>query len=206
MPLGEDQMVVVRIPRVVEIVAQVTRQQHRHQVGRRHGRGRMARARGGGAADTVHAELLGQLANLGVESHRRGRTHRGLLLSGTGPHPPKSSVPALAPGRMTHLADGAARPWPWPPDRIVSATDLLPARRRPPSSQPPPGREVPRTLAGCRPPIVHRYAVSAPPRDPRRAVRGRTSTLSPIYGSVLAVANAEQITSHDRLARRHGLC
>ena len=40
--LREDEPVVVGIARVVEVVAQVLRQQHRHQIGRRHARGRVA--------------------------------------------------------------------------------------------------------------------------------------------------------------------
>ena len=35
MALGEDEVVVARVVRVVEVVAEVLREQHRHQVGRR---------------------------------------------------------------------------------------------------------------------------------------------------------------------------
>ena len=60
--LREDQVVVRRVVGLVEVVAQVLREQHRHQVGRRHRRGRVARLRCGGGADRVDAQLLAQLA------------------------------------------------------------------------------------------------------------------------------------------------
>ena len=60
--LREDEPVVVRVVRVVEVVAQVLREQHGHQVGRGHARGRMAGARLRGGADRVDPQLLPQLA------------------------------------------------------------------------------------------------------------------------------------------------
>jgi hypothetical protein len=42
----------------------VVRDQHGHEVGRRHPGGRMARLRGGGAADGIDAQLLAELAEL----------------------------------------------------------------------------------------------------------------------------------------------
>ena len=65
--LGEDQMVVRGILRLAEVVAQVLRDQHGHQIRARHRRGRMARLRNGAAADRIDAELLSQLApELGI--------------------------------------------------------------------------------------------------------------------------------------------
>ncbi len=65
--LGEDEVVVPRVVRVVEVVVQVLRQQDGHQVGRRHRRGRVAGLGHGRRADRVHAQLLPQfLPALGV--------------------------------------------------------------------------------------------------------------------------------------------
>jgi hypothetical protein len=65
--LGEDQVVVPRIVRAVEVVAEVLREQHRHQVRGRH-RGRRVPGLGDRCgADRVDAELLSQLApKLGI--------------------------------------------------------------------------------------------------------------------------------------------
>ena len=52
-PFREDQPVVVRVLRPVEVVPQVLGEQHRHQVGGGHARGGVARLRIGGAADRV---------------------------------------------------------------------------------------------------------------------------------------------------------
>jgi hypothetical protein len=60
--LGEDEPVVVRVVRVVEVVAQVLREEDGHQVGRRHARGGMAGARLRRGPDRVDPELLPQLA------------------------------------------------------------------------------------------------------------------------------------------------
>ena len=60
--LGEDQVVVGRVRRVGVVEPQVAVQQDGHQVGGRHRRGRVARARGGGAADGVDPQLLAELA------------------------------------------------------------------------------------------------------------------------------------------------
>ncbi len=60
--LGEDQVVVARIGRVLVVEPQVAVEQDGHQVGGRHRRGRVARAGGGAGADRVHAQLLAELA------------------------------------------------------------------------------------------------------------------------------------------------
>src|SRR5579862_9580501 len=76
MALGEDQMVVVGIGRVVELVVQVLSQQDRHEISRRHGRCRMPGTSGGAAADAVHSKLLGQLVPLlGLRIDRCRNTH-----------------------------------------------------------------------------------------------------------------------------------
>ena len=62
--LGEDEVVVGRVLGRGEVVAQVPREQHRHQVGGRHRGGRVAGAGGGGGADRVDAQLLGELVQL----------------------------------------------------------------------------------------------------------------------------------------------
>ena len=62
MALREDEPVVVRILRVLEVVAQVLREQHGHQVGGGHPRGRMAGAGLRRGADRVDPQLLPQLA------------------------------------------------------------------------------------------------------------------------------------------------
>ena len=64
--LGEDQVIVVGVLRVVVVVAQVARHQHRHQVGRRHRRGGVAGVGGGRRADRVDAQTLGELMDLFV--------------------------------------------------------------------------------------------------------------------------------------------
>ena len=72
MSLREDEPVVVRVLRVGEVVSQVLGEQHRHQVGRGHARGRMAGLRRGGAAHRVDPQLLSELApEIGVvHGHR----------------------------------------------------------------------------------------------------------------------------------------
>jgi hypothetical protein len=72
MSLREDEPVVVRILRLREVVPEVLREQHRHQVGGRHARGRVTGLGGGGAADGVDPELLPELApEIGVvHGHR----------------------------------------------------------------------------------------------------------------------------------------
>ena len=62
--LGEDEVVVGRVVRRVEVVAQVAREEHRHQVGGRHRGGRVARARRVAGADRVDAQLPSQLVQL----------------------------------------------------------------------------------------------------------------------------------------------
>ena len=77
--LREDQVVVARVVRLVEVVAEVLREQHRHQVGGRHRRGRVAGLRDGGCADRIDAQLLPQLApELGVGHGRSLRTRGGV--------------------------------------------------------------------------------------------------------------------------------
>ena len=67
MALREDQVVVPRVVRAVEVVAEVLREQHGHQVGGGHRGGRVAGFGDGRAADRVDAQLLAQLApQLGV--------------------------------------------------------------------------------------------------------------------------------------------
>ena len=64
MALGEDQVVVVGILRVVEVVAEVLAHQHGDEVGGRHGRGRMPRPGAGARADTIGPQLLRERAPL----------------------------------------------------------------------------------------------------------------------------------------------
>ncbi len=73
--LGEDEVVVGAVLRRVEVVAQVLREEHRHQVGRGHRGGRVAGVGGGGGADRVDSQLLGQLVQplAGAASCSRGR-------------------------------------------------------------------------------------------------------------------------------------
>ena len=61
-PLREDELVVPRVVRPVEVVAEVLGDEHRHQVGCRHPRAGMPGFRGGSGADGVHPELLTELA------------------------------------------------------------------------------------------------------------------------------------------------
>src|SRR3954447_7111192 len=61
--LGEDQVVVGRVVEVVRVEPQIAAvEQHGHQVGGRHGRRRVTRARGRAGADGVHPQLLAELA------------------------------------------------------------------------------------------------------------------------------------------------
>ena len=62
--LGEDEVVVRAVLGGGEVVAEVAREEHRHQVGGRHRGRRMAGAGRGGRADRVDAKLLGELAHL----------------------------------------------------------------------------------------------------------------------------------------------
>ncbi len=65
--LGKDQVVIGRQVRLIPVVAQVPRDEHRQQVRRGHARGRMTGTGRGGGADRVHAQLRGQFRN-GVEA------------------------------------------------------------------------------------------------------------------------------------------
>jgi hypothetical protein len=62
MTFREDQMVATRILGRLKVELQVAIQQDRHQVGRRHRRGRMAGAASGAGAHRIDAQLLAQLA------------------------------------------------------------------------------------------------------------------------------------------------
>jgi len=64
MSLGEDQPVVRRVLRAVEVVAEMVREQHGHQVGGRHARRRVARLRRRRRPDRVHPQLLAEFAKL----------------------------------------------------------------------------------------------------------------------------------------------
>ncbi len=57
-PFGEDQVVVERVVRLIEVVGEVFGEQHRHQVGGGHRGGGVPRAGGGAGADAVDAQLL----------------------------------------------------------------------------------------------------------------------------------------------------
>jgi hypothetical protein len=60
--LREDQPVVAQVVGVVPVVAEVLRDQNRHQVGGRHARGGMPGLRGSSRADRIDPELLAELA------------------------------------------------------------------------------------------------------------------------------------------------
>ena len=70
--LGEDQVVVGRVGRVLVVQPQVPVEQHRHQVGGRHRGRRVAGVGGGAAADGVDPQLLAELA---LEVGALGRHH-----------------------------------------------------------------------------------------------------------------------------------
>ncbi len=77
--LREDEMVVARVVRPVEVVAEVLGEQHRHQVGGRHRGRRMAGLRDGRGADRIHPELLSQLPpELDIGHGVSLRTRRGV--------------------------------------------------------------------------------------------------------------------------------
>ena len=61
-PLGEDQVIVAGVLGMVEVVAQVAGEQHRHQVGGGHRRRGVAGAGGVARPDRVDAKLLSELA------------------------------------------------------------------------------------------------------------------------------------------------
>ncbi len=67
--LGEDQVVVRGVARVLEVEPEVAVEQHGHQLGCGHRRGRVARAAGIAAANRVHPQLLCQLAAEVVSVH-----------------------------------------------------------------------------------------------------------------------------------------
>ena len=83
--LAEDQMIVPRILWRAEVVVEVLRHEHGHEVGGRHRRRRVAAAGGAARADRVDADLLAELAPIVVLT-RHGceapqvvcRTERGL--------------------------------------------------------------------------------------------------------------------------------
>ena len=83
--LAEDQMIVPRILRRAEVVVEVLRHEHGHEVGGRHRRRRVAAAGGAARADRVDADLLAELPPIVVLT-RHGceapqvvcRTERGL--------------------------------------------------------------------------------------------------------------------------------
>ena len=60
--LGEDEVVVVRVPGIVEVVVEVLRHEHGHQVGRGHRRGGMARFRHVRGTNRVDPQLLSELS------------------------------------------------------------------------------------------------------------------------------------------------
>jgi hypothetical protein len=62
MAFGEDEPVVPQVVRAIEVVAEVFRDQHGHQVGRGHARGGVPGLGGGRRPDGVHPELLAKLA------------------------------------------------------------------------------------------------------------------------------------------------
>ncbi len=59
--LGQDEAVVAGVSGAVEVVAEVVCEQNGQQVGRGHRGRRVPGARGGGSADTVHAQLLAEI-------------------------------------------------------------------------------------------------------------------------------------------------
>ncbi len=61
--LGEDEAVVAGVCGAVEVVAHVVGEQYGHQVGGGHRGGGVPGARGGGGADTVDAQLLGEFVS-----------------------------------------------------------------------------------------------------------------------------------------------
>jgi hypothetical protein len=73
-------MVVGRVVGVLPVVVEMAGQQHGHHVGRGHAGSGMTGAGGGAAADRVHPQLLGQLANVG-----QGMIRHGGLLPGNAP-------------------------------------------------------------------------------------------------------------------------
>src|SRR5260370_6073976 len=69
MSLGKDQVVVVRVVRIGEVVAQMLVQQDGHEIGRRHRRRGVPGAGRGGAADAVYAQLLRELVPIVLCRH-----------------------------------------------------------------------------------------------------------------------------------------
>ena len=67
--LGEDQVVVGRVVRPLPVVAEMPGQQHRHQVGGRHARRRMAGPGGRAGPDRVDPQLLGELMDIVQRLH-----------------------------------------------------------------------------------------------------------------------------------------
>ena len=82
-PLGEDQVVVVGVLRVLIGVVQVTRHKHSHQVRGRHRRGRVTRRRGGGRPNRVDAQALREQMDLFVGHHAFLRDRSPPLLKTT---------------------------------------------------------------------------------------------------------------------------
>src|SRR5262249_19636840 len=106
--LGEDEPIVGRRLRVVEVVAEVLVDEDCHEVGRRHRRGRMTGLRGCAAADRVHAQLLAELApaldwSHGVHSMARVSRSRGTVTWGYG-NEQTSSALGTRPGGVDRLA------------------------------------------------------------------------------------------------------
>ena len=72
--LGEDQVVVVRVLRVLVVEPEVLLHQDRHQVGRRHRGRRVAGVGRRGGADGVDAQLLAELAHAATSRSRLSST------------------------------------------------------------------------------------------------------------------------------------
>ena len=79
MALGEDKPIVMGIPGLVEVIPEVFRKQHRHQVGRRHSGGRVPRAGLCRGADGIDAQLLPKLTAEARTVAPRGHVGRAFL-------------------------------------------------------------------------------------------------------------------------------
>ena len=76
--LGEDEVVVGRVTRVVPVVAEMPADQDSHQVGGGHARGRVPRPGRGARPDRVHAQLLGEFGGQGEIDVGGGSRHGNL--------------------------------------------------------------------------------------------------------------------------------
>ena len=124
MSLGEDEVIVTRVIRVVPVITEVPAHQHGHQVGGGHARGRVPGPGRGARPDGVHPQLLAEFGG-GREVDVGGwRGHGHLLI-------------------VRHGRRGESRPYPREPTPHSNPAPFGPGRRTRPGRKPVSARGYP---------------------------------------------------------------